>query len=177
MLSMGQILSAALLHGLILSVALGAVIVGSLRLNAETWLNDYPPDIRKAFGPMSEKARRQRIPLGILFGVVLVGALALGLVWLFRADGSPGFTDIFVYVFALTTTFNLFDLLILDWLWFVKLQPSFVILPGTEGMEGYKDYGFHFRAFLVGLAGTFATALLTAGVAAGIRWLGGGGAG
>jgi tetrahydromethanopterin S-methyltransferase subunit B len=47
--------------------------------------------------------------------------------------------------------FNLFDLLIADWLVFVKIQPKAIVLPGTEGMAGYKDYAFHFRGFLVGI--------------------------
>jgi len=33
---------------------------------------------------------------------------------------------------------------VLDWLIFVTIQPDFVVIPGTEGLAGYKDYGFHF---------------------------------
>ena len=171
-LSTGEILRFALYHGLILSVALSALIVGSLRLNAETWLSDYPPDIREAFGPMSEKARRQRTPFAILFGAILLATLTLGLWWLHRADGTPGFTHIFIYFLVVFTTFNLIDLVVLDWLWFVWIQPDFIVLPGTEGLEGYKDYGFHFRAFLIGLTGTLVMALVIAGTVVGIRLLG-----
>lgn len=171
MLTTGEIVQAALIHGLSLSAALGAVIVGSLRWNAEMWLEDYPPDIREAFGNMSRVARRQRVVAAVAFGVVLVAAIALGLAWLVRADGSPGFADLFVYLFVLGTTFNAFDLLVLDWLWFVKLQPDFIILPGTEGLPGYRDYAFHFRGFLLGLAGTAAVALLIAGGVVGIQAL------
>jgi hypothetical protein len=49
--------------------------------------------------------------------------------------------------------FNAVDLLILDWLVFATLRPRIVVLPGTEGAQGYGDYGFHFRAFLKGLGG------------------------
>ena len=48
----------------------------------------------------------------------------------------------------------------------MKLQPGFVVLPGTEGMAGYEDYAFHFRAFLVGLAGSLVLSLIIAGVTA-----------
>ena len=171
MLSIGEIASSALLHGLALSVVLGAVIVASLRWNAEAWLGDYPPDIRDAFGPMSERARRQRIVVAVVFGLVFLGAVGFGLAWLHRAHGSPGFVEVFLYVFILVTTFNVFDLLVLDWLLFVTIRPDFIVLPGTGGMAGYEDYGFHFRAFLVGLAGTVALALFLAGAAGGFRWL------
>lgn len=36
---------------------------------------------------------------------------------------------------------------------FVTLQPCFVVLPGTEGLQGYRDYGFHFRQFLKRVVG------------------------
>jgi hypothetical protein len=40
-----------------------------------------------------------------------------------------------------------------------------IVLPGTEGAQGYRDYGFHFRAFLKGVAGSLVASLLIAGVA------------
>jgi len=49
------------------------------------------------------------------------------------------------------SVFNAADLLLLDWP-LVVLSPCFIILPGPEGLAGYKDYGFHFRGFLVGAA-------------------------
>lgn len=56
------------------------------------------------------------------------------------------------------------DLLIPDWLIFVAIQPKFIILPGTEGAKGYRDYGFHFRAFLKGSLGALIASLIIAGI-------------
>jgi len=36
----------------------------------------------------------------------------------------------------------------------ISIQPQLIDLLGTEGMAGYKDYGFHLRAFLKGLVGS-----------------------
>lgn len=33
---------------------------GTLLINKEMWLQDYPPDVNVEWGPMSPKARRQR---------------------------------------------------------------------------------------------------------------------
>jgi uncharacterized membrane protein YjjB (DUF3815 family) len=33
---------------------------------------------------------------------------------------------------------------------FCTLTPKFLIIPGTAGMAGYKDYMFHFRGFIIG---------------------------
>ena len=55
----------ALVSGAVLSVALSILLLAVLRFNAEILLNDYPPDIRKQHGPMSERTRRQRIPVAL----------------------------------------------------------------------------------------------------------------
>jgi hypothetical protein len=46
--------------------------------------------------------------------------------------------------------FNVVDWLILDWFMFCTLTPRLVVIPGSEGLAAYKDYGFHFRGFLHG---------------------------
>jgi len=45
---------------------------------------------------------------------------------------------------------NLFDLLVFDWLIFCKINPRFMILPGTKGNPAYQDYRYHFIGFLKG---------------------------
>lgn len=60
------------------------------------------------------------------------------------------------------------DLVVLDWLIFVRSRPRFIVLPGTEGMAGYKDYFFHLKGFLVGVVLSAAVSLATA---AAYRWL------
>lgn len=129
-----------------MSGILGALIVGSLAANPEIWLQDYPPDIKEAFGPKSRKAQIQSALLAIPFFGILLG----GVIWSNRKlqeenGGVLAFKDAFWHTYALFALFWLFDLTILDWLFFVTLKPSFVVLPGTEGMAGYNDYGFHLR--------------------------------
>ncbi|MEU8824647.1 hypothetical protein [Streptomyces sp. NPDC048636] len=49
-----------------------------------------------------------------------------------------------VYFLSLT----LFDLLVLDWWLFCTVQPRFMVLPGTEGMPEYRDFGFLARVLV-----------------------------
>jgi hypothetical protein len=63
------------------------------------------------------------------------------------------------------SVFNVLDWLVLDWL-LVWFQPHFVVLPGTEGMAGYRSYWFHFRGFLIGILLTVLGSLLIAPIAA-----------
>jgi hypothetical protein len=72
------------------------------------------------------------------------------------------FAVTFAASFLVFFTFNLVDLLIFDWLIFVGMQPKFAVLPGTEGLAGYRDYAFHFKGFLKGTVLCALTALIVA---------------
>ena len=82
-----------------------------------------------------------------LFGTLIVSIVRLPLV----NEGELTFSAVFLSTAIILLTNNLIDLLILDWLIFVTIQPRFVVLPGTAGLPGYRDYGFHFRQFLKGV--------------------------
>jgi len=61
------------------------------------------------------------------------------------------FLDVFLSASGVLFVFNMVDWLLIDWLIFCTITPSFVVLAGTEGMAGYKNYAMHFRGFLIGM--------------------------
>lgn len=160
----------AIFYGLILSGVMSLIIYGTVYYNPEMWLNDYPPDVKAKFGSMSETAKRQGKLVAIPFFFLLIVFLVYSLMELGQMMELT-FSAVFLATFLLFSTFNLFDLLILDWLIAVTIQPQFMILPGTEGLAGYKDYGFHFRGFLKGTAGILVFSLVVAAIVAGINAL------
>ena len=156
----------ALLYGGVLSSVLSVLLLGLLRTNPEILLNDYPPDIRKKHGPMSERSQRQRISVAIVIGAVALGIVTASFSAVrTNGGGKIPFLTAFAHLFVMFSVFNLVDLLLLDWL-LVAIGPRFLILPGTEGSAGYKDYWFHFRGFLIGGVLIFVTSGLMAGVVA-----------
>lgn len=161
----------ALLNGLILSLLLTilAVIGGAVAL--DMFVDKYPPDVRQKYGPMSLRAARLRPYFAILFFIPILVVPLVGLFLLQRAIDSIGFWQAFAYAGVTVFVFNLFDLLILDWLLFCTLQPRAMVLPGTEGMAGYRDYRFHFSGFLKGLGFTVMGGLLVAILWTVIQWL------
>lgn len=162
---MNLLLQHSLLYGLILSLLSSAVLLISAYLNPESMVDDYPADIRAKYGSMSTESKRHKQLVGLPFAVVLIGILVISIVTLRNVLGSElTFTAVFINLFIVLLTFNLVDLLIIDWLIFNTIQPRFVVLPGTEGMAGYRDYGFHFRAFLKGTAGALIASMLIAGL-------------
>lgn len=126
---------------------LGVLLVGTLRWNAEIWVNDYPPDIKEKFGPISPKAKKQATLVAIPFFFIMIG----GIIWSNlklkqKNEGQLSISAAFTNAFALIFTGWFFDLTLLDLLMFVRHTPDWVILPGTEDMAGYDDYMFHLKA-------------------------------
>ncbi len=128
------------------------------------WVGDYPPDVKEVFGEMSAKAKAYRPLIAALFfgSILTIPVLSLGRLHLITQD--EGFWSYTLSTFIVLMVFNIFDLIILDWLIFVAIQPKAIILPGTEGLVGYKDYCFHFRGFIIGIAFSGVGALIISAV-------------
>lgn len=161
---MRTIVTHALEFGVVLSIVLFGLLLAVLRANPEIMLNDYPPDIRAKWGPMTEHTKRQRVFVAILLLVPVLSITA----WSTRslsalAGGDVTFAIAFAHFAIMFGTFNLFDWLLLDWP-LVYWQPRFVVLPGTEGLAGYTNYWFHFRGFLIGIPIVLASSALFAAI-------------
>ena len=115
---------------------------------------------------MSERSKRHRVSVAIVIGAVALGIVTASFSAV-RANGGGKipFRTAFVHLFVMFSVFNGVDLLLLDWL-LVAIGPSLLVLPGTEGSAGYKDYWFHFRGFLIGAVLIFFASGLMAGVVA-----------
>lgn len=154
-------------YGLLLSLGMSVLIIGALRYNPELMLRSYPPDIKAKYGPARPETTRQRkflmLPLLALLIVVFGSAVA---------QLQPlTFTNAFLCAFLVLMTFNLYDLIVLDWLMFGLFLPKWAILPGTEGMAGYSDYSFAFKGFLKGCVISVMMGVIVASIAWGVTSL------
>lgn len=169
MVSFPTLLAHSLFYGAILSGLMTTIILGTLAWRPMMWVNDAPPDVRAAAGEMSAADRRAKRLGGVLTLVVLFGVFGAALASLARQSGGAlAFVDAAVSTYLIFMVFNLVDLLLIDWLLVVTLRPRFVMIPGTEHLAGYGDYGYHFRAFLKGSLGGLILSLLIAAVAVAI---------
>lgn len=164
-----QLLEIGLVWGTVFGVVFSAAMLVIGKINAEMILNDYPPDIRARYGAMSDSTRKQAnwITLPLLATLGLVVALGLG--QLRSLSGELTFVETLIVSIVIFQMWNLLDLILLDWFLLMTLKPKFMILPGTEGMAGYRDYGFHFRKFLNGIVLTFVLALVVTVIALGVE--------
>ncbi len=154
----------ALIYGIGLSLALTTIMAVSGMIAPDMWVSKYPPDIQQRYGPMSVRAARLRPYVAVLVFAAALLVPLLGLFALRLEAGEVTFKLAFAYSSVTLLVFNTFDLVILDWLLFCTVQPRLMVLPGTQGMAGYRDYRFHFIGFLKGLifcaAGGLVIALL-----------------
>jgi hypothetical protein len=129
-------------------------ILAMMRFNPRLFLNpgDLPADILAAVPPKTVQEKRLAILLGIPFlaGIVAIPVIST-LQFRQQMGGEVAFLYLFLHPFAILLIFNLFDLLILDLLLFCTFTPRFMVIPGTEGLAGYRDYGFHLRQHLKSL--------------------------
>jgi len=152
------------LDGAILSFVASLLLMVSLRLNPRIWLQDYPVEIRDRVPPKTEQEKRLSLIIGIPFLLLVAAVPFISTLALKRQDGGVSFLQLFLNAFGVVFAFNLVDLLLLDWLMFCTITPKFVVIPGTEGMEGYKDYSYHFKASVIGTVLSIVAGLVIAGI-------------
>jgi hypothetical protein len=151
-----------LIYGIPASLLLIAIILIMELINPRLLLRSYPKDVQAAVLPATKREKHQALWGAIPFWLVLVG-FPTGAALAAKASNHD-FPLIFLSAFGVMFPPNLVDWLILDWLIICAITPKFVVLPGTEGMAGYKNYGMHFRGFLIGLALSMIVSLGVAGL-------------
>lgn len=158
-------ISKILLDGALLSILASIILIGILRFNPRLFLQDYPDEIQNQVPPKTDQEKRQSLMVGIPFLLLLFVVPFISTLVLKRQSGEMfSFFHLFFNAFGVVFIFNLVDLLLLDWLLFCFITPSFLVIPGTNGMQAYKDYGYHFRAFLIGTILSIAAGLVIAGI-------------
>ena len=126
-------------------------------------VHEYPKDIKeKTTLKEPDASQKKKAKLyGGLGSLVLFVVLILFPVLYFRG-GSFSFLNVFLYTWIIAFTWNVVDLIIMDWLLVCTVTPDWLVLPGTKGCKGYKDYYFHFKGFLQGCVYITITALIMA---------------
>ena len=140
------------LEGIVLCV-LFTIMVYIISRNPINTLYNYPPKIQERVMSLSEYKDKipskenkvlSKIGASILFLIVLCIILRY-------INGYTTFWESFKNGFLLWTIVNLYDLIVLDILWFCN-DPDFVI-EGTDDMfEEYHNYLFHLKGFFIGEA-------------------------
>lgn len=156
----------SVLFGLGFSAVFTVILVGSGLVARDFGVHSYPPAIRERYGPKSQRGQRVTRVTAVLIGVGMAGVLTALLLSVRSGTGEPlDFLTALAAAEIALMTFNLYDLVVLDWLVFNAWRPAMVVLPGTEDMPEYRDWRFHLAGFGKGVLIVTALSLVTATVA------------
>jgi len=161
-----NMIRSALINGMIWSALWIAYVYMLLKCFPWEMVHEYPEDIKKATtlkDPTDEQKKKAKL-YGGMASIALFVILAIFPIMYFKR-APVSFVQIFFYTWIIAFTWNVVDLIIMDWLLVCTITPDWLILPGTKGCKGYKDYRFHFIGFLQGCIYISITALLMAGAA------------
>lgn len=153
--------SFTVIHTLIYAVIFSTFTLTTLFINPRIWLQDYPDRIKKIVPLKTKKEKKQTVVLSVFFIFIFIG---YPIITLLLYENSVTFFGLILHFFTLFQFSNLIDLLILDWIIFCTITPKRIIIPETTVEDGYKDYRFHFIAFLKGIVITTFAALVLSGL-------------
>ena len=114
-------------------------------------LYNYPPKIQERVKSLEEykekiPTQKNKVAAKLSASVLIIFILSFVLRYI---NGYSSFAEGFGYGFLLWTIVNLYDVIVLDVLWFCH-DPYFVF-KGTEDMiKDYHDYLFHIKGFFIG---------------------------
>jgi hypothetical protein len=156
-----------LLDGALLTLVMSALLLLSFLVNPRIWLQDYPEALRKLAPPLTPAEKRQRVVIAVplLLGFLLIPFLAARayLVW---AGESATFFSLYLHVLVVLNLFNLFDAVVIDWLFLGVLQPRFALIPEAWGRADLLlDARKGVRDWLKGIVFCTVFALLITGAA------------
>ena len=114
-------------------------------------LYNYPPKIQERVNSLDEykgkiPTKKNKVFAKSLAIILIIIIISLILKYI---NGYITFKDGCIYCFILWTIVNLYDLLVLDIIWFC--HDKYFILKGTEDMTNeYHNYWFHTKGFIIG---------------------------
>lgn len=112
---------------------------------------NYPPKIQERVQTLEEykdkiPTKENKIGTKLLACIVFIGVLCVVLRYI---NGYTTFIEAFGYGFLLWTIVNMWDLIVLDIIWFC--HDKHFVIKGTEDMvDEYHNYWFHTKGFFIG---------------------------
>lgn len=138
-----------LTDGLIASLPFAVVVWISFLTMPRLWLHSLPDDIQGMAAPKTPRERRLTGIMGVFVLLTFFG-LPIFLTWQLKVEmgGALPFGAVMGHLYGVWFIVNLWDLVLIDWVYIALVNPEKPPIPNTAGAAGYKDYRFHFNSFL-----------------------------
>lgn len=158
-----MITSKALLDGIIISIIICGWISVILKVNPRFEMKSYPLEIVNSVEKQTKNEKKGFLMMALPMLLLVMIYLIFSTFFAYE-DFDISYLVLFLHLFIVFMIWNVFDLIIFDWLIFCTINPEFMILPGTKGHPAYKDYMYHFIGFLKGIFLSAIGAVIIAGV-------------
>lgn len=123
-----------LMDGALLIMVMSAMLLLSFLINPRVWLQDYPEALRKLAPPLTPTEKRQRIAIAVPFFVAFLAIPLLATrAYVGWAGEGATFFSAYLHAFVILNLFNLFDAVVIDWLFLGLLHPKFALIPEAWG--------------------------------------------
>ena len=137
-----------LIDGLTVSIPFALVVWISWFTKPRLWLHSLPDDIQAMAPPKTPREKQLTIFMGVfIMATFFGGPILLTWRWNLEQNGLP-FRIILVHLYSVWLIVNVWDLLLIDWLFTTFVNPQKPPIAGTEGAAGWKNYRFHLYAGL-----------------------------
>lgn len=160
-----NVLQHTLTSGLVYGVAVSALILGSLLWNPRIWVQDLPAELRALVPPKTPAEQRQTQIVAIPMLILMLGGPALaGATGISAGISAEQFFIAFGISYGVNLVFNVFDLVLIDWLIVCTWTPARLVYAPLRP-EQLKDYGYHARAFAKGVFLLIVPSMMSAALA------------
>lgn len=135
----------------IILCALFTLMVFSISREPIKTLYNYPPKIQEIVKSLDEykdkiPTQKNKLVAKLCASILFLAIICLVLRYI---NGYTTFIESFKYGFLLWTVVNLYDVIILDIIWFC--HDKHFVFKGTEDMVNeYHNYWFHIKGFFIG---------------------------
>ncbi|MEM8858552.1 MAG: hypothetical protein AAGD96_09530 [Chloroflexota bacterium] len=145
-------INTTLIGGLITSAAFSVIVLLSWRFTPEVWLHDLTDGAVE-----SPKTPPSYIVFISIIATLVIGSTATA--WGFAAENVTTFFQRALMAWLVLVILNLVDLVIIDWLIYIKMYPKFMQVEGIEPLIALWP---HVRGFFIGIATGIPIALIAA---------------
>jgi hypothetical protein len=141
----------AVVHGLLICIPFTLFVLISFVSNPRLWLHSLPGDIRQMAAPKTKSELTvTRLVLLPIYLLILPG-LSVASVLLMnshpKGDFIDSFPEILIHLYIIWITVHLWDLIVIDGIGLLVINPGRPPIKGTEGAKGWRDPWFHIRSF------------------------------
>lgn len=158
-------LASVVAYGAVLSILTSLIFLSAVLFNPRFARNDLPQDIQEKVPPLTKREKLQAVAF-MLPAIALTIGIPLALAVSLRHEYGPAisFLSLTGHILTVLLMANVFELVVVDWLVFCTMTPKRLVIPGTEGMAGYRDYIHQLKSHVRGALAMVLLSPVLAGV-------------